>query len=65
MNGHETIAFHLDRRLTKLEARWKTIQLLQDDLLNRFNSEHPPVWIHRTEDEPDRTSFPPSQFLMS
>ena len=28
MNGHETIAFHLDRRLTKLEARWKTIQLL-------------------------------------
>ena len=63
MNGH-TIAFNLDRRLLKVEARWKAIRLLQDDLLDRFNSEHPPVWIHRTEDEPDSESSPPSQLLM-
>ena len=62
MNGHP-IAFHLDSRLTKLEARWKTIQLLQDALLDRFNSEHPPVWIQHDE-EPDPESSPPSQFLL-
>ena len=62
MNGHP-IAFHLDSRLTKLEARWKTIQLLQDELLDRFNSEHSPVWIQHDE-EPDPESSPPSQLLM-
>ena len=58
------VKFHLDSRLTKLEARWKTIQLLQDDLLDRFNHEHSPLWIHTTEDEPDRNSDPPSYILI-
>ena len=57
------VKFHLDSRLTKLEARWKTIQLLQDDLLDRFNNEHSPVWTQHDE-EPDPESSPPSQLLM-
>ena len=57
------VKFHLDSRLTKLEARWKTIQLLQDDLLNRFNNEYSPLWIQHDE-EPDPESSPPSQLLM-
>ena len=62
MNGHP-IDFHLDSRLTKLEAKWKAIQLLQDDLLDRFNNEHSPLWIQHNE-EPDPESSPPSQLLM-
>ena len=62
INGHP-IAFHLDSRLTKLEAKWKTIQLLQHALLDQFNNEYPPLWIQHDE-EPDPESFPPSQFLM-
>ena len=63
MNGHP-IAFHLDSRLTKLEVRWKTIQLLQDDLLDRFNPEHSPVWIQPTEEDVDPESDPPSYLFM-
>ena len=43
------VKFHLDNRLSKLEARWKTIQLLQDDLLDRFNTEHSPQWTPHAE----------------
>ena len=54
------VKFHLDSRLTKLETRWKRIQLLQDDLLDRFNTEHSPLWT--THEEPNSTAndFTPS-----
>ena len=62
MNGHP-IAFHLDSRLTKLEARWKTIQLLQNDLLDRFNNEHSPLWIQHAETNSTAIDFtPPSKY---
>ena len=64
MNGHP-IAFHLDSRLDKLEKNWERIQLLQDELLDQFNTEHSPLWVHTTEEDADRKSDPPSQFLMS
>lgn len=44
VNGH-LVKFHLDSRLTKLETKWKAIQLLQNELLDRFNNEHPPIWV--------------------
>ncbi len=59
MNGHP-IAFHLDSRLSKLEARWKAIQLLQDDLLDRFNNEHSPQWIQHAETNHPANDFTPS-----
>ena len=43
INGHP-MKFHLDSRLTKLEQNFKRLQILQDDLLEKFNGEFPPIW---------------------
>ena len=51
------VKFHLDSRLTKLETRWKTIQLLQDDLLDRFNTEHSPQWTQHAETNSTANDF--------
>ena len=54
------VKFHLDNRLTKLETRWKTIQLLQDELLDRFNIEHSPQWIQHVPTHSTANDFTPS-----
>ena len=43
INGHP-IAFHLDSRLLKLKTNFDRIQRIQDELLDRFNSEFPAKW---------------------
>ena len=58
------VKFHLDSRLEKLHATSQRIQHLQTELLDRFNSEFLPNWIHPIEDEPTENSSPPSQLLM-
>ena len=50
-NGH-LIAFHLDSRLLKLKVNFDRIQRIQDDLLDRFNSEYFPLWIQHDETFP-------------
>ena len=62
MNGH-LIAFNLDSRLLKLKVNFDRIQRIQDELLDRFNNEHSPVWTQHDE-EPDPESSTPSQLLM-
>ena len=52
-----------DFRLKKVRSDWTRIQLLQDELLERFKSEHPPVWIHPIE-ELSELSSPPSYLFM-
>ena len=43
------IAFHLDSRLLKLKVNFDRIQRIQDDLLDRSNNEHSPVWTQHNE----------------
>ena len=49
------IAFHLNSRLDKLEARWKTIQLLQDELLEKFTEEITTQPPKQNYDRPSQT----------
>ena len=38
INGH-LVRFHLDSRLDRLKVNFDRVQVLQDNLLDRFNSE--------------------------